>query len=361
MPIENLSENVRMPRLGKFHLGYKDPVKGYPVKTDYFVLEKDHPNKDAIQKIIGKEPKELKVLIPSEDAEDWCPQYYMSYELTHGLVCKGNGITAMRMVDVKTNAFPTKSTATTTMIDLDCDGKDCPMYKERKCREAMKLRFVLPDVPGLGVWQIDTGSINSILNINSCAKMIKTAFGRISNIPLKLTLEPISVNNPETGKKQTVFVLNLRTDVTLAQLADAARLHSKQFLIEAPDMVALYETQVNRDIKSLWGDDEQSESPVIEPEPVKEPPTVEVAAPPSPANPPATPHVEQEKPQMGDTDVPATVGDLCTWALSHGKTYTGTWVAQQVGEKTTAGIKDIKAAYLTIKEVSGWEAYKKGA
>jgi hypothetical protein len=266
MPIENLSDNVRMPRLGKFHLGFKDPQRGFPVKTDYFVLAKDSPDYAGIINIIGEKPKELKVLIPSEDIEDWAPQYYKSYELTHGLVCKGDGRAAMRMVDVKTNALPTKATATTTMIDLDCPGKDCPLYKDKKCGEVMNLRFVLPDVPGLGVWQIDTGSINSILNINSCAKLIKVAFGRISNIPLKLTLEPIQVNNPENGKKQTVFVLNLRSDVTLAQLAERARMQSKQFQIEAPDMAAVYEEQVKRDIKELWpetGSTKPPETPVV--------------------------------------------------------------------------------------------------
>ena len=91
----------------------------------------------------------------------------------------------------------------------------------------MNLKFILPEIPGIGVWQINTGSINSILNINSCAKVIKRAFGRISLIPLTLSLEPIEVNNPESGKKLTAYVLNLRTSITLAQLADAAREQSR--------------------------------------------------------------------------------------------------------------------------------------
>ena len=118
----------------------------------------------------------------------------------------------------------------------------------------MNLRFILPEVPGLGVWQIDTGSKNSILNINSCAKVIKRAFGRVSMIPLKLTFEPIQVNNPETGKKQTVYVLNLRTDVTLAQLADAAREQSKMFMIAAPSLEDAFDVEVEKDIVELWGE-----------------------------------------------------------------------------------------------------------
>jgi len=258
MPIDNLSEVVRMPRLGKFHLGIKDPVKGYPIKTDYFVIPKDHQDYAKIVKLFGEKPKELRVLIPSEDIEEWAPQYYKAYNMTYGLVCKGDGKTAMRMVDIKTKELPNKATGTTTMIDLDCKGKECPFYKDKKCGETMNLHIVLPDVPGLGVWQIDTGSINSILNINSCAKLIKIAFGRISNIPLKLTLEPISVNNPENGKKQTVYVLNLRSDVTLAQLAEAARLQSKTFMLEAPDMAAAWDAQVEK-AELLWDSEQNPE------------------------------------------------------------------------------------------------------
>jgi hypothetical protein len=63
---------------------------------------------------------------------------------------------------------------------------------------------------------------------------------------------------------------------------------------------------------------------------------------------------------IGDTDIPANVGELCAWSFAHGKKYNGAWVAQQLGLILAADIKDIKNAYLTIKEITGWEAYKKG-
>jgi len=138
----------------------------------------------------------------------------------------------------------------------------------------MNLRFLLPEVPGLGVWQIDTGSKNSILNINSCAKIMKKAFGHISMIPLKLTFEPIEVNNPDDGKKQTVYVLNLRSDVTLEQLADAAREQSKTLMIESPSLENAFDLELEKDIDKLWGKEEVptttgeiTEGTATEPEP----------------------------------------------------------------------------------------------
>ena len=270
MPIKNLSENSRMPRLGKIHLGYKHPERGYPIKTDYFVLPADNPYFKELVEQFGEKPKELRILIASEDEELWCEQYYKAYDMTRGLVCKGDGETAMRMLDIKTGYLPNKDTGTVTMKDITCAGKDFPEYKAKKCGETMNLRFMLPEVPGLGVWQIDTGSINSILNINSNTKLIKSAFKRISMIPLSLTLEPIEVNNPETKKKQTVFVLNLRSRVTLAQLAAAAREQSKTLLLSAPNWDEVMDKQAETDIEELFGDGEKPK--VIDVTPVKENP-----------------------------------------------------------------------------------------
>ena len=257
MPIKDLSDSVRLPRLGKIHLGTRHPEKGYPMKADHFVFPKDHSDYNKLVELYGEQPKELRILIPVEDEETWASQYYKAYNMTYGLVCKGDGEVAMRMVDIKTGGLPdAKKPGTVTLKEIPCAGPGCPEYQAKKCHEVMNLRFILPEVPGLGVWQIDTGSKNSILNINSCAKVIKRAFGRVSMIPLKLTFEPIQVNNPETGKKQTVYVLNLRTDVTLAQLADAAREQSKMFLLEAPSLEDAFDVEVEKEIDELWGEKE---------------------------------------------------------------------------------------------------------
>jgi hypothetical protein len=278
-PIKNLSEEVRLPRLGKIKLGTKNPEKGYPMKADHFVFPKDHSDYEKLVKTFGAEPKELRVLIPVEDEEQWATQYYKAYNLTRGLVCKGDGDTAMRQIDVKTGDLPSKETLTTTMKEMPCAGRDCPDYKAKKCHEVMNFRFILPEIPGLGVWQIDTGSINSILNINSSAKIIKKAFGRISMIPLILSFKPAKAKNPQDGKQQTIYVLNLETNITLAQLADVAREQAKTLMLEAPDLGKEYDLETERLTEELFGEDE----------PVKAPPT------PPPAEPKPIPLPSQEK------------------------------------------------------------------
>jgi len=209
MPIKGLSDARRIPRLGKIHLGLRNE-KGYPMKVDYFICPPE------VQAIFGEKPKELRILIPVEDEERWASQYYRCYSQTRGLICKGDGILAVRMVDIKTGDLAGKDTKETKMQEITCEGRDCPDYKVR-CKEVMNLQFLLPEVAGLGIWQIDTSSVNSIRNINAMADLVKRIYGRIAMIPLLLTVEPLQVTTPE-GKKNTVYVMNMHTRETLVDM-----------------------------------------------------------------------------------------------------------------------------------------------
>ena len=224
MPIKGLSETRRLPRLGKIHLGIKKTkeVNGreveYPSAVDYFVFPEDNPLYDELTKVFEEKPKELRILIPLDDEERWASQYYRCYSKTRGLICKGDGETALRMVDMKTGALADRDSTEVVMKEVTCQGRDCPDY-EQQCREVMNLQFLLPEVPGLGVWQIDTSSINGIRNINSAAELVKRIYGRVSMIPLLLTLEPQEVQDSE-GRKRTVNILNLRTNRTLIEMME---------------------------------------------------------------------------------------------------------------------------------------------
>lgn len=241
MPIKGLSETRRLPRLGKIHLGIKKTkvVNGreveYPSAVDYFVFPEDNSLYDELTKVFGEKPKELRILIPLDDEERWASQYYRCYSRTRGLICKGDGETAIRMVDMRTGALADRDSTEVVMKEVPCQGRNCPDY-EQQCREIMNLQFLLPEVPGLGVWQIDTSSINSIRNINSAAELVKRIYGRISMIPLLLTIEPQEVQDSE-GKKRTVKILNLRTNRTLLEMMET-------ITKPTPEMLAAGETEL---------------------------------------------------------------------------------------------------------------------
>jgi hypothetical protein len=271
MPIEGLSNVIRIPRLGKIKLGIKKKNAAgieYPEKTPYFVLPTDHPQYKDLVDLFGDKPKELHILIPTEDEERWCSQYYRCYSKSRGLVCKGDGRTASRMVAKGTDNLAWKDAKEVEMKTIECPGKNCDIFIKRNCNEIMNLQFMIPEIPGLGVWQINTTSINSIININSAAFIIRNIYKRLTNIPLLLTLEPQEGRTPDDGKKTTFYVLNLRSGIKLADLAIAARQQQDQFALPAGDTeipdddelgyspefdpVAPDNHTVEQNIKDLW-------------------------------------------------------------------------------------------------------------
>jgi len=261
-----------MPRSGKIHLGYKDPKKnGAPTATDHFVVPPE------VAKVYGDNPKELKGKIPVEDEEYWASQYYRAYSQTRGLVCRGDGETCRRMIDTKTGEMANRNTKTVVWREAPCTGQECPYYKKKQCREVMNLQFLLPDVPGLGVWQIDTSSPNSIRNINSFAELMRGVCGRIRMLPLILSLEAEERQDPNLGKKRNVFILHLRHGESLHKLLADSRTPVHELLAPAPvedekpldaepEIVPDTE-QAEQDAKALWPGGEEPEPTATEEQP----------------------------------------------------------------------------------------------
>lgn len=261
-PIRGLTEKKRMPRIGKLHLGIKVTTNKqgkecapYPKATDYFVYpEADAPGGEVLPQLVkeyGEKPKELPVIFALEDEESICSQYYRCYTRSRGLVCRGDGEICMRILDTKTGWLPTKDTAETTMKELPCQGRECPDYQAGQCREVMNLQFMLPKISGMGIWQIDTSSINSIRNINSCLQMIKAVYGRVAMVPLLLTLEKLEVT-PPGGTKKNVHVLNIRSTDSLIQAAIKAQMSPLELVIGKAGV-----EQAEADVEALWPPDEQ--------------------------------------------------------------------------------------------------------
>ncbi len=227
MPIDNLSDRVRIPRLGKIRLGIKaTTAKGveYPKAVDYFVCP------DEVKAVYGQTPRELDIMFPVEELEQFAPQFLRAYSQTQGLVCIGDGINARRKLDTETGAMANSKTLNWTWHEMPCNSQECPEYSAKKCRRVLNLLFLLPKVSGLGAWQIDSSSYNSIININSMAKMLKGILGRCSMIPLTLVLRPQDVS-PSGMKKKTVWVLDIRQDIKLAELAQKAQLPPSKVLL----------------------------------------------------------------------------------------------------------------------------------
>jgi len=237
MPIKGVSEVRRMPRLGKVRLGIKVEPEGknpYPRATDYFVVPEE------IKEYVGNMPKKLNIMFPTEKADEFSQQWLRCYSFTQGLTCKGDGSTAIRKIDVETGDIARHTTQEWVFKEWGCDPDTCEQSLEKQCRRVMNLLFFMPEVPGFGVWQLDTTSFYSIVNINSCVDLIRRICGRIAFIPLTLSLEPLEVSPPGI-KKKTVHILAIRSDVKLADIQKLGRVPPERIMLpaleeeEAPD------------------------------------------------------------------------------------------------------------------------------
>ena len=198
MPIKDLTDRGRVPRIGKIHLGVrKKSSKGteYPSAVDYFVCP------DEVRAVFGEQPKRLNITFHTNDIEEIFPQYYKRYGKSKGLICRGDGELA-----AETNP------ETGEMSEIECLGKECPYFKKNECKAIGNLYFMIPATNRFGVYQLDTSSYNSILNINGGLQFgMKLTNGRLAFIPFILEVIPQEVN-PD-GQKKTVYVLRLEADI----------------------------------------------------------------------------------------------------------------------------------------------------
>ena len=215
--IKGLSEKLRLPRRGKIRLGEKKlskQGKEYPSALDFFACPKE------IQEIYGDKPRKLDIMIPMEEREQFFPQAYKRYGSSAGLICRGNGEVATEIAEEG-------------MKEIECQGKDCPHYQKGECKQIGNLQVILPKIKGLGVYQIDTSSYNSIVNINSGVEMIRGMLGRISWIPLILEVQMQEAHPQVNGKriKTIIPVMSITSDVSVYDLLKM-RLPAKQAVID---------------------------------------------------------------------------------------------------------------------------------
>lgn len=217
--IKGVSEKRRLPLLGKIRLGLKKKSektgKEYPTETDYFVCPPE------VQKHYGEKPKSLDIMFPVAKRHIIFPQAYRWYGSSRGLKCIGNGEIARRFSEDKKG-----------MEEIECS---CENLEKGICKKRAFLMAILPKVNMGGVYQISTGAINSIIDINSGLDFIEALIGRVQMIPLTLSRRPMETHNE--GKKQTHYTLNVNFDGNI-DFINRLRENTKRVLLEA-DKIAL--------------------------------------------------------------------------------------------------------------------------
>ena len=184
--IEGISDARRIPILGKIRLGYKKVSKRtgneYSEDCDHFVLPPAFPE---LAEIYGKHPISLPVMFPVNDETVVFSQNFIWWG-SSGIKCTGNNEIAEKLIKTDDNGKRITK-------EVKCKGENCPDFgdvitekgkKTRRCGARASLVIVLPRYNMTAAWQIDTGSINSIININTTLANLKSPkqFGRFDNL-----------------------------------------------------------------------------------------------------------------------------------------------------------------------------------
>ena len=246
-PIKGISEIVRLPRLGKIRLGIKEESsdgKLYPTPTNYFVCP------DEVKKVFGEKPRDLRIMFPTEDREQWASQYLRCYSDSGSLICRGDGETALARVETINRETSSKGEIISKLLEMPCNPDRCPIHKQGHCRQVMNLQFLLPDCLGFGVYQLDTSSYHSMKNINAMLTLIDSICQRVSMIPLSLQLveQPVQPD----GYDKVAYVLKLTCYLSLVDAQKFSRMPRGKALLpppdtEAPDDLFPKQARVNTD------------------------------------------------------------------------------------------------------------------
>ncbi|NIT78773.1 MAG: hypothetical protein GWO44_18250, partial [Thermoplasmata archaeon] len=176
--------------------------------------------------IYGNRPKALRVFFPHDDPAIFFPQDLKAYGRSSGLYCRGDGETAKRVRTKKETVqiegkpkeikVPVMAHGRPILDEIPCvpdksNPEGCPIWAAGHCRRVATLIFSLADFRPFTYWVIQTGSWNSIVNINSGVDSIRQIMGGIAGLSLRLVLKPQKTRDPDSGKMRHVHVLSLET------------------------------------------------------------------------------------------------------------------------------------------------------
>jgi hypothetical protein len=274
-----------MPRVGKIHLGVRVPNSSgqgdHPKATDHFVCPTS-----VIEALRGKVPfceckqdpgpTMLPIMFVTDDLDQALSDSFRAYKASTGLICKGDGYTADALLDadaldkrkgdvsqpLPVTLWAGSQAKRSVRVNVECwgegyDGKPpCPLYAAKGCKKMMMPQFAIIEAPGIGVYQLDTGSKIGMENAYGFLRFLQTLTGgRVSGIPLQLHIVPQEV--APDGKKKTIHIIKLEAGFSLMDLAER---------LKQPPMMALLPPPDEEDLAEFYEEAKSVEGEVIDPD-----------------------------------------------------------------------------------------------
>lgn len=168
--ILGLTDNPQPPVVAKAKIGVKasKTINGktidYPQRIDYIRFVEPQTGRELPEyaAVFGAKPTAFNALLAGDTLEQ-CVDVAWKRFSTKGLKCRGDGVTGF---DRETG----ESRPCAGAFSADPETYQCPFAKPTKkngkdwpaeCKPVLSMRLVVPQIPGLGIVQIDTGGAAS--------------------------------------------------------------------------------------------------------------------------------------------------------------------------------------------------------
>lgn len=213
------------PRLGKISVGAKATRTGeggkvitFPIRTETLVFRSDDAVRlEAVARVLGGrvEPspdpnqeskfrvitaaKEIEVVIPAADFRGWSAQH--EFWGAGGKLRQCDGTICQFTIDPATGERQENTPCICAAHHLD---------DEDACKLTSRLNVLIPaleDVPGIGVWQVESRGVSTWMAIQGAFSLLNVMPGGIVGIPLTLRVEIRQKRTPKGVQKWPAITL----------------------------------------------------------------------------------------------------------------------------------------------------------
>lgn len=214
-----------------------DPATGNPAR--------DKQLEDQFKSLYGVKPTRIMIMFPPVDRDIFFQVFNKRYGSSAMLKCRGDGNGSVgEMIGEATCAIPEYAQGLEVIgqnemgqTKVKCFGPDCFYQQSRECHRVGSLQVLLPELDAVGVWQLTTGSYNSIVNMQSAIDWLIGMCGRYQMIPVPLIRMPQEIAHNEKGKqsKGTHYILQIDLQVSIASLQKAALIAPEKAMLALPE------------------------------------------------------------------------------------------------------------------------------
>ena len=170
--VKGLTDNPRAPIVAKAKIGKKAEKRldngrtvEYPTRLDYIVFVEPKTGREIPEfaEVFGEKPTSFKALLAGDTLEQNIDVAWKCYS-TKGLKCRGDG-----EIGIDRETGEQRHCAGEYNFD-DQTKHLCPQSRPGKkngkdtppeCKPVLSMRLVVPQIPGLGLVQLDTGGVAS--------------------------------------------------------------------------------------------------------------------------------------------------------------------------------------------------------